>query len=148
MTSSTEVECRGLCQFSKENSWQRQFHEELGLFPIDKPTIAWEDNSASIHLSTNPGVLHKRSKHFGLEWALFKQSVEYGEILPVFVKTDDQPADMLTKPLGAKKFIRFREMVMGDEKIQGHFDVGDVKRNSITTMTRSGTVGVPHIGPK
>jgi hypothetical protein len=135
MTSSTEVECRGLCQFSKENVWQRQFHEELGLFPVDKPTIAWEDNSASIHLSTNPGVLHKRSKHFGLEWALFKQCVEFKEILPVFVKTEDQPADMLTKPLGAKKFLRFREMVMGEEKLQKHFDVGNVSlMSTVTTL--------------
>ena len=40
MTLSTEVECRGLVQFGKENQWHRQFHNELNLFSVDKPTIA------------------------------------------------------------------------------------------------------------
>ena len=67
MTSSTEVECRGLVQFSKENLWHRQFHEELNLFQVDGPTIVYEDNTAAIGLSKDPGTPHKRSN----EWAFF-----------------------------------------------------------------------------
>lgn len=124
MTSSTEVECRALVQFSKENLWQRQFHGELGLFKTDGPTIVYEDNSASISLSKIPGNHHKKSKHFGLEWSMFKESVEFGEIEPVFVKTDEQAADMLTKPLSARKFVYFRDLVMGEERLQLHFSTG------------------------
>ena len=124
MTSSTEVECRALVQFSKENLWQRQFHGELGLFKTDGPTIVYEDNSASISLSKIPGNHHKKSKHFGLEWSMFRESVEFGEIEPVFVKTDEQAADMLTKPLSARKFVYFRDLVMGEERLQLHFSTG------------------------
>ena len=121
MTSSTEVECRGLVQFGKENQWHRQFHNELNLFSVDKPTIAYEDNTASIHLSSDLGTPHKKSKHFGIEWSFFKEAVQLGEITPIFVPTDQQPADMLTKSLLSQKFIDFRDMVMGEDALQNHF---------------------------
>ena len=121
MTSSTEVECRGLVQFGKENQWHRQFHKELNLFSVDKPTVAYEDNTASITLSSDLGTPHKKSKHFGIEWSFFKESVEFGEITPIFVPTNQQPADMLTKSLLSNKFVEFRDMVMGDSTLQNFF---------------------------
>ena len=122
MTSSTEAECRGLVQFSKENIWHRQFHKELNLFSTAKPTLVYEDNESAITMAKNTGLPHKRSKHFGIEFGYFKQSVELGEIFPVFVPTDAQLADMLTKTLPPKKFIYFRDMVMGDAVLQKHFE--------------------------
>ena len=121
MSSSTEAECRGLSQFAKENIWQRQFQDELGLYPLEGPTTVYEDNTAAILLATNPGVPHKRSKHFGIEWAIFKEAVEEKEVFPVYVSTNEQHADILTKPLISKKFIHFRDYVMGDEQLQQHF---------------------------
>jgi hypothetical protein len=122
MTSSTEVECRGLVHFGKENLWHRQLHAELGLYPVNQPTIVFEDNTASITLSSNLGTPHKKSKHFGIEWAFFKESVEMKEITPVYVSTDEQPADMMTKSLLDKKFNYFRDMVMGGDILQSHFN--------------------------
>ena len=87
MTSSTEVECRGLVQIAKENTWHRQFHQELNLFPVNTPKVIFEDNTSSVTMSSDAGVPHKRSKHFGIEWAFFKQTVELGEIKPVYVST-------------------------------------------------------------
>ena len=74
-----------------------------------------------ILLATNPGVPHKRSKHFGIEWAIFKEAVEEKEVFPVYVSTNEQHADILTKPLISKKFIHFRDYVMGNEQLQQHF---------------------------
>ena len=122
MTSSTEAECRGLVHFSKENLWHRQFHQELALYPIDVPTTVFEDNSSSISMSNDLGLPHKRSKHFGIEFSFFKQSIVLKEIFPVFISTEDQPADMLTKTLHPTKFIKFREIVMGGAHLQKHFD--------------------------
>ena len=122
MTSSTEAECRGLVQIAKENIWQRQMHNELNLFPFTGPTVVYEDNKAAITMSNNPGVPHKRSKFFGIEFAFFKQSVELGEIQPEYVPTELQPADMLTKTLPRPKFSLFRDMMMGGEQLQTHFE--------------------------
>jgi hypothetical protein len=121
MTSSTEAECRGLVQISKENLWHRQFQEELKLYPLNGPTIVYEDNQSSITMSNDPGVPHKRSKHFGIEFGYFKQSVQLKEIQVEYISTEDQPADMLTKSLQAAKFEKFRDIVMGGEKLQHHF---------------------------
>ena len=121
MTSSTEVECRGLVHFSKENLWHRQFHLELGMFDVSVPTLVYEDNTASISLASTLGTPHKRSKHFGIEWAFFKESVELKEVSLVHVTTDKQPADMLTKSILSGKFSEFRDMVMGTFEVQNHF---------------------------
>ena len=106
----------------KRNAWHRQFHEELNLFPVDTPTLLYEDNMSSILMSNDLGTPHKRSKHFGIEWAYFKESVELGEIKAVHISTDQQPADMLTKTLPVKKFLYFRDMIMGGIHLQQHFD--------------------------
>ena len=121
VTSSTEAECQGLVYFSKENVWQRKLHKELNLYSIEAPTKVYEDNAAAILMSNNPGISHKRSKHFDIEFSYFKQSVSMNEIKPIFVRTDQQPADMLTKTLLPSKFIEFREMMMGNEVLQRHF---------------------------
>ena len=112
MTSSTEVECRALSQFAKENLWQRDFFSEIGIFPHIFPTRIFEDNSAAISLSTSAGTPHKRSKHFGLEFAFFKECVEHGEVCVEKINTDLQLADMLTKALPKTKFDFFREKTM------------------------------------
>ena len=121
MTSSTEAECRGLVHFSKENLWHRQFHKELNLYKIEKATIVFEDNQSAITMSNDIGTPHKRSKHFGIEFAFFKQSVELNEVAPVFVGTEEQIADIFTKALLPKKFIYFRDSMLGGEKLQNHF---------------------------
>ena len=141
MTSSTEVECRGLSQFAKENLWQRQLQMELGIYEIFEPTKVFEDNTASITMSVNPGVPHKRSKHFGIEWAMFKETVEFGEILPTYVSTTEQPADMMTKALPIKPFVYFRDMIMGDVKSQRHF--ADDK-----CMNEAKAIGTKAVGAK
>ena len=80
---------------------------------------------------SNPGVPHKKSKHFGLEWAWFKESVEFKEIVPIHVGTDQQPADMLTKAIISGKFSKFRDMVMGVQDLQTHFE-----KMSLVTLLR------------
>ena len=131
MTSSTEVECRALVHFGKENQWHRQLQNELGLYSVSLPTLTYEDNTASISLATSQGVPHKKSKHFGIEWAYFKESVELKEIKLMHVSTELQAADMLTKSLLSTKFGVFRDMVMGNSQLQNHFE------NKITPTTHS-----------
>ena len=59
----------------------------------------------------------------------FKQGVERQEIHPVYVSTDDQLADMLTKSLPPHKFIKLRDSIMGDSSLQYHF-----KREKLSAM--------------
>jgi hypothetical protein len=120
LTSSTEAECDGLILLAKENSWHRKFHSELGLFPIT-PAVVYEDNTAAITMSENSGNPHKRSKHFGVGWAYFRECVELKEVKLIHVPTDEQVADMLTKHLPLSKFTYFRDIAMGAQDLQNHF---------------------------
>ena len=65
---------------------------------------------------------HKKSKHFGLEWAHAKQSIANGELKLAYVPTDEQAADILTKQIPAKQFIYLRDKVMGGQGKQEHFE--------------------------
>jgi len=83
------------------------------MFPLDSPTIIFEDNTASIALSSPSGTPHKRSKHFGVEWCMFRECVELGEVELKHISTHEQIADILTKPLGIQKFVKFRNLMLG-----------------------------------
>jgi hypothetical protein len=111
MSSSTEAECRGVVQVGKENVWMREFVDVLGLYNVSTPTRVYEDNSSVIHLSK--GQSGKRSKHFGIEWDLSRDMIEKKEMELIHVATEEQAADLLTKPLGNTKFHKFRSILMG-----------------------------------
>ena len=69
-------------------------------------------------------------KHFGIEWAFFKEAVELKEVKLMHVRTDEQAADMLTKSLATPKFAEFRDMVMGGAHLQCLFDAKAVVTHS------------------
>ena len=121
LSSSTEAECVALTKVCKENLWHRNFHAELALFPLSTTRI-YEDNTACIALFNSARTTHKRSKHFEIDFYLCKECVERKEVEIVYVSTDKQNADTLTKALGKEKFLFFRECVMGVKEKQDHFE--------------------------
>ena len=100
--SSCESEYRALAQCSCEAIWIRRLLEELKILE-NKPTILFCDNQSSIKLSYNP-VFHEKSKHFEIDYHFTRQKVENNIIRVEFIPSQEQPADLLTKPLGRIKF--------------------------------------------
>lgn len=74
---------------------------------------------ASPYLSS--GVT-KRSRHFAIEWFKVKDLVEAGEMHVVWTFTDKNIADFFTKKLGREKFELFSDLLMGNMKLQSHFN--------------------------
>jgi hypothetical protein len=64
------------------------------------------DNQSAIALSKN-SVLYDRSKHIKTKYHFIRECVEHGEVCLEFVGTNDQLADILTKPLVR---VRFQEL--------------------------------------
>lgn len=60
-------------------------------------------NQSSIKLSYNP-VFHERSKHFEIDFHFTRQKVEENVIKVEFIPSQEQPADILTKPLRRTNF--------------------------------------------
>ena len=119
MSSSTEAECHALVVSGKENIWQREFLGQLGIFTEVPPTSVFQDNRAALLLSAG-APSHKRSKHFGLQFALFRGYVKKKELKLFHVRTGELPADMLTKSLAPLKFSGFRDQILGGALLQNH----------------------------
>ena len=59
------------------------------------------DNESSLKLAENP-VFHKRSKHIEIKYHSIRERVSKKKIKLQFVKSEDQAANMLTKPVSVK----------------------------------------------
>ena len=83
-----------------------------------RPGIVFGDNQSAIAMSRNP-VSHRASKHIETKWHWVRMAVREGRFKLVFVPTETNLADMLTKSLARKKFRYFMErLVHGKEKTQ------------------------------
>ena len=65
------------------------------------------DNESAIKISQNP-VQHSRTKHIEIRYHFLRDHVLKGDIVISHVKTEDQLADIFTKPLDEKRFSTLR----------------------------------------
>ena len=73
---------------------------------------AYEDNSGALAIAKE----HKyrpRTKHLNIKLHHFRQYVNNNEIDVIAIKTEDQPADIFTKPLAETLFVKHRKTIMG-----------------------------------
>ena len=61
------------------------------------------DNTSAINISKNP-VQNFQTKHIGIQHHFIWELVEDGTLIFEFIHTDDQKADLFTKPLDNKRF--------------------------------------------
>jgi hypothetical protein len=61
-------------------------------------------------------MFHGRSKHIEIKYYFIRDKVQEGEVKLEYIPTDEQTANILTKPLSRIKFAYFREK-MGIVKI-------------------------------
>ena len=78
----------------------------------DTPVKIKCDNSAAVSTIMKPGVTG-RTKHYD-NWIWFGRKQFLDKVSePMWVSTNDQIADSMTKPLGKDKFIAFRNAMLG-----------------------------------
>jgi hypothetical protein len=107
--SSADSEYMALAETIKETIWFRSWiYEVLG----ERICCTIKcDNQAAIRLSDNDSI-HDRSKHIGLRYPLVRDNVQKGRIRIGWVGSQEQQADILTKALGTKVFIRLRDILL------------------------------------
>jgi hypothetical protein len=108
-TSSTEAEYVAACEATKEAIWLRQLLEDMG-FAQESATVLYEDNHSTIAQTENP-LHHKRTKHIDVSYHFTREMVKEKVVVLKWISTDDQPADMLTKPLPKSVFKKFYKML-------------------------------------
>ena len=109
--SSCEAEIIALSECAKDAVHYRK--KLIGIDPkyVTEPTPTATDNKGAHDLSYNP-EFHNKTKHIQRRHFYIRDVVESQELVVPLVKTDDNPADLFTKPVTSDKFFKFREMVM------------------------------------
>ncbi|CAL2279140.1 unnamed protein product [Prunus armeniaca] len=107
--STTEVEFIAAAACDCQAIWLRRIVKELrGL--QEGPTPVYYDNNSAIKLSKNP-VLHGRSKHIDVRFHFLRNLTKDETIDLIYCISEDQVADILTKPLKLPAFSKLRKLL-------------------------------------
>jgi hypothetical protein len=107
--STTEAEYMASADATRQAVWLRQLLKDLGQ-GLEGPLPILNDNNAAILLSKNP-VNHDRSKHIDIRHHFLRDKVSDNAIDLSHVPTEDNLADILTKPLGTDTFTGLRDRI-------------------------------------
>jgi len=100
--SSTESEYVAAAHTVQQVKWIRALLKDLG-FPQDQPTTVFEDNQACIKMIENETET-QRTKHIDIKYHFLKHEQKNGVVKFVYMPTEDNLADLFTKPLPIPRF--------------------------------------------
>ncbi|XP_012846975.1 PREDICTED: uncharacterized protein LOC105966952, partial [Erythranthe guttata] len=100
--STTEAEYIATSSVGCQVMWLRGILETLS-FKQDGPPILFCDNNSAISILKDP-ILHGRTKHIRLRFHFLREHVHDGELNLEYCKSEEQLADIFTKPLGSPVF--------------------------------------------
>eukprot|EP00253_Pinus_taeda_P028810 PITA_28810 len=104
--SSTEAEYKELCSVTCEVIWLRRIRKDVGETQ-QAPTLIRGDNQSTIKLANNP-IYHARTKHIDTQHHFVREKLKSKEIDISSCNTNENVADIFTKPLGKAKFEMYR----------------------------------------
>lgn len=107
--STTEAEFVAAAYCASQVIWMRRILEKLGHSQHGSTTM-FCDNSSTIKLSKNP-VLHGRCKHIDVRFHFLRDLAKEGTVELVFCGSQEQVANVMTKPLKLDVFQRLRCML-------------------------------------
>ena len=95
--SSTEAEYVGISEVVKEIMFVKQFLEELNII-VEKPIKVYVDNVGAIYMSKS-NLNSTATRHVNIRYHYVREFVADGLIEIIFVRTDDNDSDLMTKNL-------------------------------------------------
>ncbi|KAK0603198.1 hypothetical protein LWI29_002398 [Acer saccharum] len=107
--STTEAEFVAAADCACQAVWMRRILEKLS-HAQDGCTTVMCDNSSTIKLSKNP-VMHGRSKHIDVWFHFLRDLTRDGVVELVHCGSQDQVADLMTKPLKLEAFLKLRDQL-------------------------------------
>jgi hypothetical protein len=104
-TSTVEAEYIAASVAIKEGIWLGSLLTELG-YPVSNVKLMCHNMGCITNLKNH--VLSKYTKHISVCYHQAREKVLWGQISPVYVRTDENLADLFTKPLPAPVFLKHR----------------------------------------
>ena len=102
-TAEAEYIAAGSC--CAQLLWMKQTLKDYGINVKNVPLLC--DNESAIKIAHNP-VQHSKTKHIQIRHHFLRDHVLKGDISIEHVKTEEQLADIFTKPLDEKRFSKLR----------------------------------------
>ena len=106
--STTEAEIVAASECAKKVVWLKRLLGECTTLK-DMPILR-VDNQAAVRLAQNPEY-HRRTKHIRLRHFFVREKVTEGELGIQHVSTEEQVADIMTKPLHFPTFKKFCKLL-------------------------------------
>ena len=104
-TSSSAAEYVAIAECLKELLHTRNVLEGLGL-TVEKPMVLLSDSTGAIGIAKFQKI-HDRSKHIDIRYHFTREFIKDGTLRLAKVSTEENSADIFTKPLSAVKMNRF-----------------------------------------
>ena len=115
--STTEAEYVASSEAAREAVWLRRLTKSIGE-EQSHPTLIRCDNQGAIKLAQSR-EFRKKTKHIEVHHHYVREQVEKREITLSYIPTEDQAADIFTKPLPGPRFEKLRDMIGVAEVPQG-----------------------------
>ena len=119
--SSTESEQYVTCEGAALNRWLKSLLKSLKVY-VEGPTKLLQDNQSTITMMDDNSINFWRNKHTLALVNYTKEEVQERRAVLVYIPTEEQPADMGTKPLAAKTLFKHMKRIglesTRDSKIQ------------------------------
>ena len=88
----------------------RQVHELMGPTMRIGVVNVFEDNEEAIKLATNKHA-SRRTKHIDVKHHLVRDASDARKVRVAYVRSEDQHADLLSKPLDMQKFYKHAKFI-------------------------------------
>ncbi|CAM9814485.1 unnamed protein product, partial [Ectocarpus fasciculatus] len=108
--SSTESELVGLSDSVGDGVGAAEFLRSLG-YEV-KPVIFHQDNMSTIRLAENGASSSRRTRHMNVSYFFVKKRIANGELKVSYMPTERMLADILTKPIQGKLFVKLRDRLL------------------------------------
>ena len=109
--SSCEAEYMALTAATQEAIFLKMLSKDFGLV-TKEPIRINGDNQGSLLLAKNP-VINERSKHIDIKHHFIREKYDDGTIDLTYVPTNDNIADLMTKPMSKGKLNYFNSSLFG-----------------------------------
>jgi hypothetical protein len=125
--SSTEAEYVAASMCGTEIKFISMLLDELQV-AYPKPSMLFEDNTGAIFIMNNDQV-GQRTKHIDVKWHHIRDMIKAGDLLVVYIRSEDNPADIMTKNTKEALFIKHALSMK-----KGVLLVGSLNREDVVDM--------------
>ncbi|XP_028391792.1 uncharacterized protein LOC114516495 isoform X1 [Dendronephthya gigantea] len=110
--STCEAEYIALTNAMQEAKFLKQLCIDMKVSIHEGKAFIKIDNQGAMNLAKNP-IHHQRTKHIDIRYHFIREEVKEGRVSLEYVSTEENIADIFTKPASKIKLEKFKETILG-----------------------------------